>query len=162
MRLSRSTDWSQITKYLLGDATPEEAAAAEQWITETPDRAAEFAILRQRWLSTLPLNPSLETNNEPAWEELQRTLKFEGAVLNGSRPLSRPQVRKGEALHSIGWRESLPRWLIRTGVERGISRFGVGALTIAVVLAFVGFKLLTGFSSAHHSAEFATYTTAPL
>ncbi|HYH14233.1 MAG TPA: FecR domain-containing protein, partial [Flavisolibacter sp.] len=43
-----------LVKYIAGEASPEEAMAAEEWIQATPENKQQFEALQQVWTATAP------------------------------------------------------------------------------------------------------------
>lgn len=44
-------DWTALTKYLIGEASPDEQAAVQRWVSASPERAATLDAFRDEWAS---------------------------------------------------------------------------------------------------------------
>jgi len=72
-------DWTALTKYLIGEASPDEQAAVQRWIMASPERATTLAALRDEWASgraTPDMNDAarrvhLDTALDEFWRQAQ-------------------------------------------------------------------------------------------
>lgn len=66
-----------LVKYLLGEATPDEAEAVETWAGEAPDNRNYLEQLRKVWETSRQLAPVLTADETAAWERFKSRVEKE-------------------------------------------------------------------------------------
>jgi len=78
---------SLLVKYLLGEASPEEARLIHQWMNESEENRILFEQFKKVWEHSLQLAPTAEINEEAAWQRFRaRTVAQPRAVV---KPMNR-------------------------------------------------------------------------
>ena len=78
---------SLLVKYLLGEASPEEARLIHQWMNESEENRILFEQFKKAWEHSLQLAPTAEINEEAAWQRFRaRTVAQPRAVV---KPMNR-------------------------------------------------------------------------
>jgi transmembrane sensor len=90
--LHSDTDWTRVTRYVAGDLTPDERAAAERWIDAEPGRRATCDALRQRWEAIQPV--SLDWDSHAMWNGLQEDLDRSAPRPSTARRRVAPSARR--------------------------------------------------------------------
>jgi transmembrane sensor len=68
-----------ITKYLTGEASPEEAIALHDWL-ETPANFQKFEALERAWEFSHPRQRFAKINQKQAWQTIQGNLRFKQEI----------------------------------------------------------------------------------
>jgi transmembrane sensor len=80
-----------LVKYLLGEATPQEAAAVQDWIAAHPDHQKQFDQFVLIWTKSKELAVSSTVDEHAAWE------RFKSRVQQSTQP--KPLARKMDHYH---------------------------------------------------------------
>jgi len=128
-----------LVKYLLGEATPEEALEAQQWIQASGDHQRYFEGLKQIWQSSYHLNEAGSPDEEEAWQRFRQRVQ--------------PGEKKAPAARRIFfWQDKRRSWM------------PAAAILLLVVLgswAFYRLNLFGGRAAVLYSGEKILTDTLP-
>ena len=75
-----------LVKYLLGEASPEEAGAVEAWAGESRENQQYLAQLRRVWETSRRLAPAMKVDEAAAWQRFKSRVEKEQPPVRQPRP----------------------------------------------------------------------------